>query len=94
MRKIIKREGCKICADFTGLFSDISVGYIGSPAGKSTVIIRTDFGKEVFERALEGVYIEAKLIEKSGADLIHRLQKEKREAGIAEKARRKKMVEG
>jgi coenzyme F420 hydrogenase subunit beta len=83
-----KREGCKICKDFIGLFSDISVGHIGTPAGKSTVIIHTDFGKEVFERAIEWGYIEAKPINKAGADLIHRLQKEKREAGLAEKARR------
>ncbi|GEM_PF-100520 len=86
-----KREGCKICADFTGLFSDISVGHIGSPAGKSTVIIHTDSGKEVFERALEWGYIEAKLINKAGADLIHRVKQEKREAGLVEKARRKKV---
>ncbi len=88
-----KRDGCKVCEDFTGLFSDISVGNVGSPAGKSSVIIRTDFGKEVFEGALERGYIEAKPIEKSGADLIHRLMKEKKEAGIAEKERRKKLME-
>ncbi|MGB3458078.1 MAG: Coenzyme F420 hydrogenase/dehydrogenase, beta subunit C-terminal domain [Halobacteriota archaeon] len=83
-----KREGCKICKDFSGLFSDISVGNAGSPAGTSTVIVRTDFGKEVFEYALERGFIEAKPIDKSGADLIHRLMKEKKAAGIAEKERR------
>ncbi len=80
-----KREGCKVCEDFTGLFSDISVGNTSTPAGKSAVIIHTDFGKEVFESALEWGFIEAKPIDKSGADLIHRLQNEKKEAGIAEK---------
>jgi len=88
-----KRDGCKVCEDFTGLFSDISVGNVGSPEGKSSVIVRTDFGKEVFEGALERGYIEAKPIEPSGADLIHRLMKEKKEAGIAEKGRRKKKME-
>jgi coenzyme F420 hydrogenase subunit beta len=85
-----KRDGCKVCEDFAGLFSDISVGNNGSPEGKSSVIIRTDFGKKVFEGALERGYIEAKPIDKSGADLIHRLMKEKKEAGIAEKERRMK----
>ncbi|RZN39842.1 MAG: hypothetical protein EFT35_03535 [Methanophagales archaeon ANME-1-THS] len=84
-----KRAGCKICEDFAGRFSDISVGHIGTPAGKSTVIIHTDFGKEVFERAIEWGYIDAKPIDKAGAELIHRLQQEKREAGLAEKAKRK-----
>ncbi|MGB7532528.1 MAG: Coenzyme F420 hydrogenase/dehydrogenase, beta subunit C-terminal domain [Halobacteriota archaeon] len=87
-----KRDGCKVCEDFTGLFSDISVGNVGSPAGKSSVIIRTDFGKEIFEGALERGYIEAKPMDKSGVDLIHRLMKGKKEAGIAEKERRKKKL--
>ncbi len=87
-----KRDGCKVCEDFSGLFSDISVGNVSSPASKSSVIIRTDFGKEVFEGALERGYIEAKPIDKSGADLIHKLMKEKKEAGIAEKERRKKKL--
>lgn len=84
-----KRDGCKICEDFIGQFSDISVGHIGSPPGKSTVIIHTDFGKEVFESARQQGFIEAKPLEKSGADLIHRLQEEKKAAGMAEKERRK-----
>jgi coenzyme F420 hydrogenase subunit beta len=92
-----KREGCKVCEDLTGRFSDISVGNIGTPGGKSSVIIHTDFGKEVFESALQWGFIEAKPVDKSGADLIHRLQKEKREAGIAEKEmqknKKKKLME-
>jgi coenzyme F420 hydrogenase subunit beta len=88
-----KRDGCKVCEDFTGLFSDISVGNVGSPAGKSSVIVRTDLGKGVFEGALERGYIEAKPMERSGVDLIHRLMKEKKEAGMAEKERRKKLME-
>lgn len=85
-----KQEGCKTCEDFIGQFSDISVGHIGSPAGKSTVIIHTDFGKEVFESARQWDFIEAKPLDRSGVDLIHRLQQEKKEAGMAEKERRKK----
>lgn len=84
-----KREGCKICEDFIGRFADISVGHFGSPAGKSTVIIHTDFGKEVFESAVQWDFIEAKPMEQSGVDLINRLQEEKKEAGKAEKERRR-----
>ena len=88
-----KREGCKVCEDFTGLFSDISVGNVGTPAGKSSVIIHTDFGKEVFESALQWGFIEAEPMKKSGVEQIHRLMKEKREAGIAKKEQRKKLTE-
>ena len=84
-----KRDGCKICEDFIGLFSDLSVGNVGVPAGKSAVIIHTNFGKEVLEYAIARGFIEAKPIDPSGADLIHRLQNEKKEAGIAEQERRK-----
>ena len=84
-----KRDGCKICEDLIGLFSDLSVGNVGVPAGKSAVIIHTNFGKEVLEYAIARGFIEAKPIDPSGADLIHRLQNEKKEAGIAEQERRK-----
>ena len=85
-----KRDGCKICEDLIGLFSDLSVGNVGVPAGKSAVIIHTNFGKEVLEYAIARGFIEAKPIDPSGADLIHRLQNEQKEAGIAEQERRKK----
>lgn len=85
-----KRDGCKICEDLIGLFSDLSVGNVGVPAGKSAVIIHTNFGKEVLEYAIARGFIEAKPIDPSGADLIHRLQNEKKEAGIEEQERRKK----
>ncbi len=88
-----KREGCKICEDLIGRFADVSVGHIGSPAGKSTVIIHTEVGKEVFERAIEWGFIEVKPLDKAGADLIRRLQQEKKETGMAEKERREKLAE-
>lgn len=85
----LKREGCKICEDLTGRFSDLSVGSIGSPAGASTVIVHTDLGKEVFESARQWGFIEAKPLDQAGVDLIRQKQQEKKEAGKAEKERRK-----
>ena len=85
-----ERDGCKICEDLTGRFSDLSVGSIGSPAGASTVIVHTDFGKEVFESARQWDFIDAKSLDPAGVDLIRQMQKEKKEAGKAEKERRKK----
>mgnify|MGYP001029267246 CR=1 FL=1 len=85
----LKREGCKICEDLTGRFSDLSVGSIGSPAGASTVIVHTDFGKKVFESARQWGFIEAKPLDQAGVDLIRQKQQEKKEAGKAEKERRK-----
>ncbi|MGL4670529.1 MAG: Coenzyme F420 hydrogenase/dehydrogenase, beta subunit C-terminal domain [Methanobacteriaceae archaeon] len=45
------RKNCNICTDFSSDFSDISIGSVGSPEGYSTVIIRTEKGKEIFEGA-------------------------------------------
>jgi coenzyme F420 hydrogenase subunit beta len=84
------RDGCKICEDLTGRFSDLSVGSIGSPVGASTVIVHTDFGKEVFESARQWNFIDAKPLDQAGVDLIHQKQQEKKEAGKAEKERRKR----
>ncbi|MGB9959039.1 MAG: Coenzyme F420 hydrogenase/dehydrogenase, beta subunit C-terminal domain [Candidatus Bathyarchaeales archaeon] len=42
-------KGCVYCNDFPALFADISVGAVGSDEGFSTVIIRTEKGKKLFE---------------------------------------------
>ncbi len=52
------REGCKVCGDFTGIVSDISIGNIGTPSGYSTVLIRNEWGKGFFDRAYDNGYIE------------------------------------
>jgi len=42
---------CRICPDFSAEMADISVGAAGSPAGSSTVLIRTKLGEEAFNTA-------------------------------------------
>jgi coenzyme F420 hydrogenase subunit beta len=42
-------ERCIHCPDFTAKYSDISVGSVGSDKGYSTIIIRSDVGKKLFE---------------------------------------------
>jgi len=44
---------CKLCPDFTSELADISVGAAGSPAGRSTVLIRTPTGSEAFDTAVK-----------------------------------------
>jgi coenzyme F420 hydrogenase subunit beta len=39
---------CRICTNFSAEMADISIGYAGSPAGRSTVLIRTELGEEAF----------------------------------------------
>jgi coenzyme F420 hydrogenase subunit beta len=51
------RGSCAACTDFTSKYADISVGSVGSPEGWSTVIVRTELGREVYMRALSDGYI-------------------------------------
>lgn len=42
---------CSICPCFSAGMADISVGAAGSPAGRSTVLVRTKLGEESFDTA-------------------------------------------
>jgi coenzyme F420 hydrogenase subunit beta len=53
------RPGCRTCADFTAILSDISVGGVGSAPGMSSVIIRTPEGLGLFKIAEEMGFLEA-----------------------------------
>jgi len=73
--KPLMRSSCKLCGDFTSEFSDISVGNVGSPEGYSTVIIRSEKGRKIFEEAIEAGLIVAEPIEdfEKGETLVHKL---------------------
>lgn len=43
-------KGCLNCPDFTAKYSDISVGSVGSEAGFSTVLVRSDIGEKLLEK--------------------------------------------
>jgi coenzyme F420 hydrogenase subunit beta len=59
------RKGCHFCTDLTSVYADISAGAIGSPAGSTTLIIRTPAGKGFVDSAVRG----GKLTLGTGADL-------------------------
>ena len=46
------RPGCHHCLDFTGLFSDISAGAVGSEKGYTTLIVRTGTGRMFLHEAI------------------------------------------
>ena len=54
------RPGCLHCPDFAAEHADISCGGLGQSEGWSLSIIRTDRGKDIFERALAAGVIESK----------------------------------
>ncbi len=86
--KAYARENCHHCDDLTAELADISVGSIGSPDGWSTVIIRTEMGKKIFDSAVEAGFIEHKPIEevKPGVASIEKISKMKKEQSATSKS--------
>lgn len=79
MRECV-REACDYCYDFAAEFADVSVGSIGSGDGWSTVILRSEAGKDLVKRAEAAGIIEAKkLTEEQIAEVRNLASFKKRE---------------
>jgi coenzyme F420 hydrogenase subunit beta len=82
------RNSCRQCDDFTAEFSDISVGAIGAPTGRSTVIARTEKGLKLIKDAEKAGYLELRELkpeEKGYAKVVSMVQfKRQRKAGKPE----------
>ncbi|RLE82086.1 MAG: hypothetical protein DRJ51_02430 [Thermoprotei archaeon] len=64
---------CKTCPDFTAWFSDISVGSAGSEEGWSTVLIRSETGRNLFNMAVKEGVITAKSLSEKALNQVRRL---------------------
>lgn len=51
-------NGCNYCLDFAGVDSDVSIGSVGSPDGYSTVLIRSETAKNIYDYMISKGYIE------------------------------------
>lgn len=81
----IVEDCCKLCEDFTASFADLSVGSVGSGDGWSTVIVRSDKGLELLEKAAAKGYVEVK--EDAKLEIIKKTEasKEKKRLSTREK---------
>ena len=75
--KRIIRKNCNICVELTSESSDISIGSIGSDAGWSTLIIRSEKGEEIVNGAIEQKFIEAKELSESQFKLLNSIAQTK-----------------
>lgn len=84
---------CSICSDFSAELADISVGSAGSLEGYSTVILRTELGRQIFKQGIRaGAYEMESLNEGDpGMDRIRELSSEKKEEARKEIIIRKRM---
>ncbi|MCS7139616.1 MAG: Coenzyme F420 hydrogenase/dehydrogenase, beta subunit C-terminal domain [Candidatus Nezhaarchaeota archaeon] len=77
--KNLTNKPCELCRDLTGLYTDISIGTLGSLPGWVSVIARTKVGVEVLNGAIEAGYLEAKDIGK-GIEMIMTVARRKAQA--------------
>ncbi|MHA2062060.1 MAG: Coenzyme F420 hydrogenase/dehydrogenase, beta subunit C-terminal domain, partial [Candidatus Sifarchaeia archaeon] len=75
------RSGCHSCEDLTAWYADISVGSIGTPGGWSTVFVRSQQGKDIFEGAVRAKMIKKESLTEKGENLLRRLTSKKHETG-------------
>lgn len=73
------QPGCFVCPDLTARTADLSTGSIGSPDGWSTVMPRTQVGKDLFQSAVDAGIFEAKPIDpgKFGMEMLTNLAQKK-----------------
>jgi coenzyme F420 hydrogenase subunit beta len=59
----IARPACLACTDFANDYADLSAGGLGSPAGYTTVLLRTEKGNRIYSEALAQGYISERKVE-------------------------------
>jgi dihydroorotate dehydrogenase electron transfer subunit len=64
------RNACFACSDYSASFADISVGGVGSEDGWTTMIIRTEKGKNAYDLAVEKGIIETKQLVKDNEEIV------------------------
>ncbi len=77
------RAGCSVCPDFTSVYADISVGSEGSPPGWSTVIARTQKGRQLYQKLLDKELIESMEVDERGHESIKQTSRQKKERSKA-----------
>ena len=69
---------CRSCPDLTSWMADLSVGSIGSEDGWSTVLVRTNVGRELIKYAIDTGIIVVKKLDKEGLEAINKLSERKK----------------
>lgn len=83
----LARPACLACTEFANEYADIAVGGLGSPAGYTTTLVRSDKGWRLWAEALRAGYVE----EMPQRDASHTMAAKARlVAGVAAFARRKR----
>ncbi|MFW9820264.1 MAG: FAD-dependent oxidoreductase [Candidatus Thorarchaeota archaeon] len=83
---------CTHCQDFPAIYSDLTAGEVGSKEGYTTVVVWTERGKELVEKAIEeGLFEEGDVDEEELRNAIN--LKSKRELMNFEKTQRQQVLD-
>lgn len=83
----VARPACLACTDFANDYADLSVGGLGSPDGYTTILIRTEKGRQLYNEALHQDYIKERGFRDSAE---RRSEKTKMLASVVAFAQRKR----
>lgn len=64
-------QGCLLCPDMTAEWADISVGVLENDPNRNTLVIRTERGMELVERALKKGWIETGPMPEENREHLH-----------------------
>jgi coenzyme F420 hydrogenase subunit beta len=67
------RPACNACSDFSNIYADISFGGLGSPDKYTTVITRTEKGREIFSKVIDAGIINKLDLDSSKKDEMKKL---------------------
>ncbi|MHA1734383.1 MAG: Coenzyme F420 hydrogenase/dehydrogenase, beta subunit C-terminal domain [Promethearchaeota archaeon] len=81
--KEVVRPACSACNDFSNYYADISFGGVGSPPGYTTVMVRTNIGRDLYNLAARKKFIE------ESAELNTAVDKSKMMASVVGFSKRK-----
>ncbi|MDH5441771.1 MAG: Coenzyme F420 hydrogenase/dehydrogenase, beta subunit C-terminal domain [Candidatus Bathyarchaeota archaeon] len=76
------RKSCRDCHDFTNRLADVSLGGVGSPEKWTTVLIRTERGKKIFDDAARRGYVKVDPLPVGALEKIKGLARLKLEEGV------------
>ncbi|MEX2719946.1 MAG: Coenzyme F420 hydrogenase/dehydrogenase, beta subunit C-terminal domain [Candidatus Wukongarchaeota archaeon] len=76
------RTGCRFCSDFASEMADVSAGAVGTKNGWTTLITRTDIGKEAVEIASNSGWLETREVSQKVLTTPHALAKRKKDRAI------------
>ncbi|MHA1338573.1 MAG: Coenzyme F420 hydrogenase/dehydrogenase, beta subunit C-terminal domain [Promethearchaeota archaeon] len=74
----LKETSCHFCKDFSAEHADISVGNVGTPDDRNTIIIRSNKAETIINKMIEKGYLKLNKLNESNIEKIEKLAQNKK----------------